>query len=151
MAAKYHCDVCLKEFDYKYRYERHVETTSHKDKSHSPSAIASDELSLAIGDVEHWPSRDEAEKDSDSSSDSDVADIISLTNSSANKEGQYHPFVSMMSAMAYIIINSLCSMLPGYHAPEKFYSPSDVPFYHVEVWACIFIQHRKACVRATIL
>ena len=32
MAAKCHCDVCLKEFDYKYRYERHVETTSHKDK-----------------------------------------------------------------------------------------------------------------------
>ena len=24
MAAKCHCDVCLKEFDYKYRYERHV-------------------------------------------------------------------------------------------------------------------------------
>ena len=32
MAAKCHCDVCLKEFDYKYRYERYVETTSHKDK-----------------------------------------------------------------------------------------------------------------------
>ena len=32
MAAKCHCDVCLKEFDYKYRYERHVETTFHKGK-----------------------------------------------------------------------------------------------------------------------
>ena len=31
MASKFRCDVCLKEFDYKYRYERHVETTLHKD------------------------------------------------------------------------------------------------------------------------
>ena len=98
MAAKFRCDVCLKEFDYKYRYERHVETTFHKDKvrlmeicasteaewesgnvdtggsstvteSHSPSAIASDELSLAIGD-EDIGHLDEAEKDSESSSDS---------------------------------------------------------------------------------
>ncbi|KAL5515330.1 hypothetical protein EMCRGX_G000482 [Ephydatia muelleri] len=90
MAAKCHCDVCLKEFDYQYRYERHVETTSHKDKSYRGRG--------------HWPSRDEAEKDSDSSSDS--ANILSLTNSSANKEGQYHPFLSMMSAMACIIISS---------------------------------------------
>ena len=36
-------------------------------KNHSPAAIASDELSLAIGDVDiNWLSRDEAEKDSDS-------------------------------------------------------------------------------------
>eukprot|EP00731_Ephydatia_muelleri_P024040 Em0016g311a len=186
MAAKFRCDVCLKEFDYKYRYERHVETTFHKDKvrlmeicasteaewesgnvdtggsstvteSHSPSAIASDELSLAIGD-EDIGHLDEAEKDSESSSDSDVANILSLTNSSANKEGQYHPFLSMISAMACILIHSPRPMglsnltfvcltlrcmfpalpsvstmvsyrLPGYRAPEKFYSPSGVPFY----------------------
>ena len=96
--CKFRCDVCLKEFDYKYRYDRHVETTFHKDKvrlmeicasteaewesgnvdtggsstvteSHSPSAIASDELSLAIGD-EDIGHLDEAEKDSESSSDS---------------------------------------------------------------------------------
>ncbi|KAL5484396.1 hypothetical protein EMCRGX_G020888 [Ephydatia muelleri] len=182
MAAKFRCDVCLKEFDYKYRYERHVETTFHKDKvrlmeicasteakwesgnvdtggsstvteSHSPSAIASDELSLAIGD-EDIGHLDEAEKDSESN----VANILSLTNSSANKEGQYHPFLSMISAMAYILIHSphpiglsnltfVCHTLrcmfpalpsvstmvsyrlPGYRAPEKFYSPSGVPFY----------------------
>ncbi|KAL5473671.1 hypothetical protein EMCRGX_G028182 [Ephydatia muelleri] len=178
----------LLEFDYKYRYERHVETTFHKDKvrlmeicasteaewesgnvdtggsgsstvteSHSPSAIANDELSLAIGD-EDIGHLDEAEKDSESSSDSDVANILSLTNSSANKEGQYHPFLSMISAMAYILIHSPRPMglsnltfvchtlrcmfpalpsvstmvsyrLPGYRAPEKFYSPSGVPFY----------------------
>eukprot|EP00731_Ephydatia_muelleri_P009853 Em0005g439a len=126
-------------------------------ESHSPSAIASDELSLAIGD-EDIGHLDEAEKDSESSSDSDVANILSLTNSSANKEGQYHPFLSMISAMAYIIIHSPRPMglsnltfvchtlrcmfpalpsvstmvsyrLPGYRAPEKFYSPSGVPFY----------------------
>ena len=154
MAAKFRCDVCLKEFDYKYRYERHVETTFHKDKvrlmeicasteaewesgnvdtggsstvteGHSPSAIASDELSLAIGD-EDIGHLDEAEKDSESSSDSGgnnsmwlyniyymnlcalsrCSQILSLTNSSANKEGQYHPFLSMVSAMAYILIHS---------------------------------------------
>ena len=38
-------------------------------ESHSPSAIASDELSLAIGD-EDIGHLDEAEKDSESSSDS---------------------------------------------------------------------------------
>ena len=97
----------------------------------SPSAIASDELSLAIGD-EDIGHLDEAEKDSESSSDSggnsmwlyiyymnlcalycgiDVANILSLTNSSANKEGQYHPFVSMISAMTYILIHSPCSMV----------------------------------------
>ncbi|KAL5496503.1 hypothetical protein EMCRGX_G012801 [Ephydatia muelleri] len=126
-------------------------------ESHSPSAIASDELSLAIGD-EDIGHLDEAEKDSESSSDSDVANILSLTNSSANKEGQYHPFLSMISAMACILIHSPRPMglsnltfvcltlrcmfpalpsvstmvsyrLPGYRAPEKFYSPSGVPFY----------------------
>eukprot|EP00731_Ephydatia_muelleri_P022208 Em0014g799a len=126
-------------------------------ESHSPSAIANDELSLAIGD-EDIGHLDEAEKDSESSSDSDVANILSLTNSSANKEGQYHPFLSMISAMAYILIHSPRPMglsnltfvchtlrcmfpalpsvstmvsyrLPGYRAPEKFYSPSGVPFY----------------------
>eukprot|EP00731_Ephydatia_muelleri_P030907 Em0022g421a len=90
--------TAVAQFDYKYRYERHVETTFHKDKvrlmeicasteaewesgnvdtggsstvteSHSPSAIASDELSLAIGD-EDIGHLDEAEKDSESSSDS---------------------------------------------------------------------------------
>ena len=97
-AAKCHCDVCLKEFDYKYRYERHVETTFHKDKvrlmeivpqlriwklslnlemfdtggsstvtkSHSPSAIAI----TSYRGRGHWPSCDEVEKDSDSSSGS---------------------------------------------------------------------------------
>ncbi|KAL5517682.1 hypothetical protein EMCRGX_G003276 [Ephydatia muelleri] len=116
-------------------------------ESHSPSAIASDELSLAIGD-EDIGHLDEAEKDSESSSDSDVANVLSLTNSSVNKEGQYHPFLSMISAMAYILIHSPRPMglsnltfvchtlrcmfpalpsvstmvsyrLPGYRAPEK--------------------------------
>eukprot|EP00731_Ephydatia_muelleri_P000871 Em0001g871a len=98
-------------------------------ESHSPSAIASDELSLAIGD-EDIGHLDEAEKDSESSSDSDVANILSLTNSSANKEGQYHPFglsnltfVSHTLRCMFPALPSVSTMvsyrLPGYRAPEK--------------------------------
>ena len=43
LCAKFRCDVCLKEFDYKYRYERHVENTFHKDKVRLMEICASTE------------------------------------------------------------------------------------------------------------
>ena len=52
LASKFRCDFCLKEFDYNYRYERHVETTFHKDKVHLMEICASTEAEWESGNVD---------------------------------------------------------------------------------------------------
>eukprot|EP00731_Ephydatia_muelleri_P019858 Em0012g683a len=87
-------------------------------KSHSPSAIASDELSLAIEDMDIGHRATKRKR----------IQTLVLIQGVSNLTFVSHTLRCMCRALPSVS-TMVSYKLPGYHAPEEFYSPSDVPIY----------------------